>query len=106
MRVQLGRWYIKLWLSASDTEDWAERPGARWPCSQLSGHRLFAEFDRNGLVDLAIDGKEAGELDGTEFNACCANHLARSRKVKRLKNSPWHEEKDLYFVAVGQFLVD
>lgn len=44
-------------LSARETEDWATRPGAAWPCSFLSGRRVVAVFEPNGdLVDLAIDG--------------------------------------------------
>ena len=50
MRTQITDSGVKLWLSANDTHRWATRPHAAWPCSELSGKRLFAEFDRGGLV--------------------------------------------------------
>jgi hypothetical protein len=61
----------KLWLSENDTYNWAHRDGASWPCSTLSGKRLFAEFDNHGnLVDMAINGGRGDqECDGHEFNA-------------------------------------
>ena len=52
MRTQITATGVKLWLSASDTYHWA----SRWPCSVLSGRPLFVEYDRGGLVDLAVDG--------------------------------------------------
>ena len=59
----------KIWLSARDTYNWAHRPGANWPCSQLAGHRVFAEFADNGdLIDYAIDGR-IKDVDTNEFNA-------------------------------------
>ena len=62
----------KLWLSSDDTSRWASRHGAWWPCSFLSGRRLWAMFDGfNGdLVDMSIDGGRGDQdcpLD--EFNA-------------------------------------
>ena len=69
---------LKVWLSARDTEQWATRPGAAWPCSELRGGSVFAEFDRQGdLVDLAINGGR-GEQDcsADEFNACLTDHIA------------------------------
>lgn len=81
MRVQRGDGYTSLWLSARDTEDWASRPGARWPCSFLAGRRLFAQFDRHGdLVDLAIDGGR-GDQDcpADEFNAIVADFIKTAR---------------------------
>jgi hypothetical protein len=70
---------LKIWLSASDTENWATRPGAAWPCSTLRGRRVFAEFDPKGdLLDLAIDG-DGGEqdCDCNEFNAMMADSQAK-----------------------------
>lgn len=59
-----------LWLSARDTEGWATRPGAWWPCSFLRGKRVVAEFDSNGLCGLSINGGR-GEQDcpADELNA-------------------------------------
>ena len=58
-------------MSANDTRAWANKPGARWPCSTLSGRRFFAEFDSFGdLIDLSIDGGRGDQdCDGGEFNA-------------------------------------
>lgn len=74
---------IKLWLSANDTYDWAHKLGASWPCSQLSGHRLFAEFDDGDLVDFTIDGKDYQEIDGQEFTAMTDDFLAGIRSCKK-----------------------
>jgi hypothetical protein len=74
MRVQEGELTVKIWASARDTYDWAHRPGASWPCSQLSDHRLFAEFFNGDLVDLAIDGRMK-DIDATEFNAFIKDKL-------------------------------
>lgn len=81
MRIQrndfqsTGTGYVKLWLSASDTYEWAHRPGASWPCSTLSGKRLFAEFDSRGdLVDMAINGRST-DCDANEFNAITSDYL-------------------------------
>jgi hypothetical protein len=65
-----------IWLSANDTYDWANRPGARWPGSFLAGRRLVATFEDNGdLVDLLIDGGQ-GDQDcpSDEFDAIIADH--------------------------------
>lgn len=68
---------IRINLSANDTYDWAHRTGKAWPCSQLSGRRVFAEFDSRGdLVDLAIDGgKGEQDVDGNEFAACASDFI-------------------------------
>src|ERR1700722_7529464 len=57
MQVKVYETGVRIWLSANDTYRWATRPGSAWPCSELSGKRLFAEFDRNGLCDMSIDGR-------------------------------------------------
>lgn len=93
MRTLIHETSVKLWLSAHDTYQWAHKAGASWPCSQLSDKRLFAEFDRNGLCDLAVNGRSA-DVDGNELSACCADHLARKLP----------KEHPCYWVAVGQFL--
>ena len=74
MRIQIQPSSFTVWLSADDTYEWANRPGKRWPCSQLSGKRVRAVFDRSGLVDLAIDGAD-GDCDAGEFNAILADYL-------------------------------
>lgn len=70
---------VRLWLSANDTERWATRPGACWPCSTLRGRRLYAEFATNGdLVDMTIDGGRGDQdCDGNEFNAMTSDYLSR-----------------------------
>lgn len=80
MRIREHNGNTQLWLSASDTETWATRPGASWPCSQLRGKRVYAEFARNGdLVDLTIDGKSGVDVDVNEFNACTQDYLTARR---------------------------
>lgn len=60
---------ISIWLSENDTYRWANRPGNKWPCSQISGKRLFASFDKDGnLIDFSLNGKIA-EIDSNEFDA-------------------------------------
>ena len=87
---------IAVWLSANDTYDWAHEIGAESPCSTLSGKRVFAAFDSNGLYDMKVNGRyqiESDDIDGNEFNAIMADHIA-----KRIKS-----DHDCYFVTVGQF---
>ena len=78
MKIQKTEYSTKLWLSASDTYNWAHRSGASWPCSFLSGKRLFAEFEPNGetlpwcgdLIDFDInDGRGDQDCPADEFNA-------------------------------------
>ena len=69
MRIQRYDQTVKIWASTNDTYRWANRSGESWPCSQLSGNRLFAEFDKGHLVDYAINGKDGVDIDATEFNA-------------------------------------
>ena len=78
MRTMKGEWGVKIWVSASDTYAWATRAGSSWPCSTLSGRRVFAEFDSGGdLVDVAVDGKPADDIDGHEFSAMMDDLLGR-----------------------------
>ncbi len=77
MKVEKTETIIKLWLSADDTKRWANRFGSRWPCSVLSGHSLFAEFDGGDLVDITVDGgSTAIEILADEFNAITADFLS------------------------------
>lgn len=84
--------FVKLWISARETGEWAHRPGACWPGSTLAGKRLFAEFDGNGLVDLAVNGRST-DCDAHELNAITSDFL----RSKLPSDHPAH------FVAVGQF---
>lgn len=71
-----------IWLSARETAAWASRPGSSWPCSFLSGRRLFAELESNGdLVDLSIDGGR-GDQDcpANELGAILDDHGAHAIK--------------------------
>ena len=75
MKINRDNRCFKIWLSARDTYNWANRPDS-WPCSFLSDRRVFAEFDAGGdLVDLQIDGGR-GDQDcpADEFNACIEDH--------------------------------
>ena len=63
-----------LWLSANDTELWASKSGSSWPCSELSGRRLFVGVDSNGLCDISIDSDQA-DCDHTEIEAIVSDHL-------------------------------
>lgn len=71
--------YYQLWLSKIDTDNWAHRPNCSWPCSQVSGHRLFVCVDKNGLVDFTIDGKTK-DIDSNELSAVVADHLPNDCK--------------------------
>ena len=81
MRKQGKTSDCKVWLSASDTYEWAHRPGKSWPCSTLSGHRIMAEIAGDDLVDLTIDGKFPGDdIDGNELDAILADFGAREAR--------------------------
>lgn len=89
-RVVCGEGFVHLWISARETSDWARR----WPCSTLRNRRVFAAFDRGGLVDFAIDGRNApDDLDATEFNAMSSDFLAPKVPV----------DHPVRFIAVDQF---
>lgn len=79
MRVQSNEWGTKIKASGNDTYDWAHRAGDAWPCSDLSGKRVFVELDRNGdLVDLVINsGKECQDVAGHELNAFIEDVMKR-----------------------------
>ena len=69
MRIKRTDFGIQLWLSATDTYNWAHRPNNKWPCSVLSGHRLYVQFDEShNLIDVTIDGKSK-DCPANEFNA-------------------------------------
>lgn len=68
MRIKRYDQTVKIWASARDTYNWAHRIHESWPCSELSGNRVFIELDKGDLVDFAINGKY-GDIDATELNA-------------------------------------
>lgn len=93
MILNIAPGQVILKLSARDTQNWAERPGAAWPCSTLAGKRFVACFDRNGLCDLTINGRY-GNCDGHELNAITCDFLRHSLP----------KDHECWFVCVGQFL--
>ncbi len=93
MYIQLKEHSLWLQLTADDTTNWANKDGATWPCSTLSGAQLVAGFDQGGLIELSTDLEDEDTVDGNEFSAMIAD-LMRSH-IK-----PGH---NLYFVVVGQF---
>lgn len=93
MRLKTTESSVHVWLSARETYDWAE---GSWPCSTLADRRVFASFDRTGLVDLTIDGREGVDVDGYELSALVAD-LLRDRLP---------ETHTLYPGVVGQHLAD
>ena len=75
MRIRKSDNGVQLWLSAIDTYDWANKSGASWPCLELSGHRLYAEFDKDGnLTDYTIDGRFKN-CSACEFNAITSDFM-------------------------------
>ena len=74
MRTKRDETTFKVWLSARETADWA----TSWPCSTIGGHRLFAEFQRGDLVDLALDGCLA-DCDAHELNAIIEDFCGSAR---------------------------
>ena len=93
MRVLDNGSSVVLWASANDTYDWATKPYAAWPGSELSGKRFCASFDTNGLCELTVDGKYLTDVSGDELSAICSDLLGESLA----KDHP------CWFVAVGQF---
>jgi hypothetical protein len=80
--------------------DWANRPGAAWPCSTLRHYgQVVAWFDANGLVDLqgynadADDGYDTSDIAGDELSAWTSDVLAGCLPA----------DHPAYPVAVGQF---
>ena len=65
-----------MWLSATDTYNWAHCPGHYWPGSQTSDNRLLIVVDSNGLCDGSMNGKDfPDDLSGNELEALVADHL-------------------------------
>ena len=55
---------FNIWLSANDTYDF----GRTWPCFGLRGKRVFAQFDKGGLCDISINGRD-GDCDSHELDS-------------------------------------
>ncbi len=87
MKVVVSGRNVKLWSSANDTYNWAHRTGASWPGSQLSGKRLFAEFQKGDLVDLMVNGRSA-DISSDEFNAATSDFL-ENRLPKKHEDYPF-----------------
>ena len=72
---------LKIWLSSTDTYLFARGAFGTGdcPCSELSGRRLFVEFEPNGdLVDMAIDGGQGPQdCQINELSACIEAVLSR-----------------------------
>lgn len=76
MRAKQDPGGTRIWISARESYAWANKVGARWPCSELEGTRVFAEWDSSGnLVALAIDGDESAECGAAELNALTSDFL-------------------------------
>lgn len=93
MRVLIHADSVVLWASARDTYNWAHRSGELWPCSTLSDNRVVVTFDTTGLVDLAVNGRDAGDIDSHELSALCADLI----RTKLSRDHP------MWNVIVGQF---
>lgn len=65
-------------LMPDETDAWAHRPGAAWPCSTIAGQSLAVEADSNGLCYIEIDGGTCVDFDIHELEAIIADHLPAS----------------------------
>jgi hypothetical protein len=76
--------------------DWANRPGAHWPCSELAHDvdSIEAGFDSGGLIDLRILPGEPEDLMGDELSAWTSD-------VLEIAGLP--ADHPCYLVCVGQF---
>lgn len=72
--VTVSEYGIAVQADGADTNDWANRHGAVWPASDLSGRPVMAGFDRGGLVDLEWD--ETRDLSGDELTAWAYDAVA------------------------------
>jgi len=61
-------------LDDNETYTWAHRVNNPWPCSQISGKRLWIAVDLNGLFDITLDGKFV-DIDSTELTAIVSDFL-------------------------------
>jgi hypothetical protein len=90
--VTSGTVWEAMVATGSQVRAWADRPGARWPCSELAeASQIVASFDSGGLVDL--DGDDCIDLSGDELNAWTSDVIGEALPT----DHPCH------FVTVGQF---
>jgi hypothetical protein len=77
MRAKHSEHGTTLWLSKTDTFEWAHRPGVGWPCSTIANRSLVAVFDKIGdLVELSFNGGRGDQdCDSHEFNAIVSDFL-------------------------------
>ena len=89
--------HVSIRATRSRLYDWAHRPGAAWPCSELARcEDIRVQFDTGGLVELVThpaDIGEASDLTGDELSAWSSDVL---RDVLP-------REHPAYEVCVGQF---
>jgi hypothetical protein len=89
-RITFDQNGVVLHVSARETTEWA----GRWPCSQLRGHSLRAQFDARGdLVDYAVDGRDRFDVLHDEFNALTSDMIRRRLPA----------DHPAYYGCVGQF---
>lgn len=95
MKFKDGGSAVTLWLSASDTDGWANGSlgNGKWPLSYLQGKRVKASWDASGLFELTVNGSHTSSVSSDEFNACTSDFLA----------TVLDEDHPVWFVAVGQF---
>ena len=102
MKLEIEGDSFTIWLSASDTQRWAQGLAptgkiSRWPVSELGGRRVRATFDSSGLLEFLLDGRDISNstiwVPVDEFNAIVADFA--ETKLPR-DHAAW-------FVAVGQF---
>ena len=82
---------------AGQLHEWAWRPGAHWPFSELNSDdvdSVQAGFDTNGLVELTILPTEPENLMSNELSAWSSDVL---------EAAGLSEDHPCYFVCVGQF---
>ena len=93
MRAKITPSSVTVWLSASDTQDWADGY-APATCSRkgstLEGLPVAVTFDASGMADFRIDGR-MDDWDSAELGAIVADYL-------RSAIAPDHP---LYMVTVG-----
>ena len=93
MRVKVYATHVTLELTAFETTAWAQT--SKFTNPTVTGRSLYAVFDKNGLVEVLIDGRPNISVAIGEFSAICAEHLAAHVSAS-------HPAR---FIAVDQFLL-
>ena len=79
MRINKYFTTTNIWASDNDTYKWANRSGNSWPCSTISGKRLFIQLDKGDIVDLTVNGKQDNNtIDGWELSAFISDILTEN----------------------------